>query len=285
MFTLRLFQAHPLGKQAATPLLAVLFLFLSLTGARAQCPLTNTAFKGGERLEYKLFFNWKFIWVNAGTATMTTEKSTFNGQSVYKSRLITRTSKRLDKFFCMRDTLLSIITPDLVPLYYRKGANEGGKYRLNEVHYTYPGGNNHLELYYRNPYGNEMTKSLKRVDCVYDMMSMMLRARSFDGSQFKEGERIHFLMADGKDIEEQTLVYRGIKKFKTEETKITYRCMVFSFVERKGKKEKEIITFYITDDANHLPVRLDMFLKFGVAKAYLKTSTGVRNPETSIIKN
>ena len=261
-----------------------LFCFLFTSPLSAQCPQKNTAFQGGERLEYKLFFNWKFVWVNAGTATMTTDKTTYNGRSAYKSHLITRTSKRLDKFFCMRDTLTSVVTPDLVPLYYRKGANEGGKYRLNEVHYSYPGGNNHIELLYVNPYGKETRQALNRVDCVYDMMSMMLRARSFDGSQFKVGEKIRFLMADGKDIESQTLVYRGIKKFKTEETKITYRCMVFSFVEYKGKKEKEIITFYVTDDENHLPVRLDMFLKFGVAKAYLKTATGVRNPQTSIIE-
>ena len=29
--------------------------------AAAQCGSVNTAFKSGERLEYKLYFNWKFI--------------------------------------------------------------------------------------------------------------------------------------------------------------------------------------------------------------------------------
>ncbi len=265
-------------------LVAAALLPLSLA-LKAQCPLKNIAFQGGERLEYKLFFNWKFIWLNAGTATMTIENSTFQGQPAYRSHLITRTSKRLDKFFCMRDTLEATVTHDLVPLYYRKGANEGGKYRLNEVRYTYPGGQNHIELLYQNPYGERTLQGFNRVDCIYDMMSMMMRARSFDASQFKEGDRIRFLMADGHDIAPQTLVYRGIKKFTTEEMpEITYRCMVFSFVEQQGKKEKEVITFYVTDDKNHLPVRLDMFLRFGVAKAYLKTATGVRNEQTSILK-
>ncbi len=265
-------------------LAVMLFLALPLS-LRAQCPLRNTAFQGGERLEYKLFFNWKFIWLNAGTATMTIKDTTYQGQPAYRSHLITRTSKRLDRFFCMRDTLEAVVTHDLVPLYYRKGADEGGKYRLNEVRYTYPGGYNHIELLYQNPYGERTLQGFKRVDCIYDMLSMMLRARSFDASQYKEGERIRFLMADGRDIEPQTLVYRGIKKFTTEDKpEITYRCLVFSFVEQQGKKEKEIITFYITDDKNHLPVRLDMFLRFGVAKAYLKTATGVRNEQTSILK-
>ena len=67
-------------------------------------------------------------------------------------------------------------------------------------------------------------------------------------------------------------------------TGITYRCLVFSFVEYPGGKEKEIITFYISDDENHIPVRLDMFLRFGVAKAYLRKSSGLRHECTSIVK-
>ncbi len=269
-------------KKSLAALVALVLLPFSLM---AQCPLQNTAFQSGERLEYKLFFNWKFIWINAGTATLTIKDTDYQGKPAYRGHLITRTSKRLDRFFCMRDTLESIITPDLVPLYYRKGANEGGKYRLNEVQYTYSEGNNHIKLLYRNPQGSHMIRGMKSVDCVYDMMSMMLRARSFDASQFKVGERIRFMMADGRDIEPQTLIYRGIKKFTTEEKpEITYRCMVFSFVEKQDNKEKEVITFYVTDDKNHLPVRLDMYLRFGVAKAYLKTATGVRNEQTSILK-
>ncbi len=264
--------------------IATLAVLLMTLFAQAQCPIANKAFQSGETLEYKLYFNWKFVWVNAGTATMKTQKTNYKGKSGFKSHLITRTSKKLDKFFCMRDTLTSIVTSDLVPLYYRKGANEGGKYRLNEVHYSYPGGKCKMDLLYINPYGKKTEKTLTQAKCAYDMMSMMLRARSFKGSDFKVGQKIKFPMADGKDVEQQTLIYRGIKKFTTEETKVTYRCMVFSFVEYKGKKEKEIITFYVTDDDNHIPVRLDMNLKFGVAKAYLKTITGARNPQTSIIK-
>ena len=45
-----------------------------------------------------------------------------------------------------------------------------------------------------------------------------------------------------------------------------------------------IMTFYITEDANHMPVRVDMFLKCGVAKAYLSRARGLRNACTSIIK-
>lgn len=267
---------------AATLLLCA--ALLPRTAAHAQCPQVNTAFKSGERLEYKLYFNWKFVWINAGSATLITKDTNHNGQKGYRSHLLTRTSKRLDRFFSMRDTLECIVTQDIIPLYYRKGAFEGGKYRVDEVSYSYPDGKCRMDMFYQNPSGKQTRKVMEKAECVYDMVSMMLRARSFKGSDFKVGERIHFDMVDGRNVEPQQLIYRGIKQFTTEETNITYRCMVFSFVEKKGKKEKEVITFYVTDDENHLPVRLDMFLKFGVAKAYMKHAQGVRNPQTAIIK-
>lgn len=91
-------------------------------------------------------------------------------------------------------------------------------------------------------------------------------------------------MATGRKVEEQTLIYRGKENVKAENG-VTYRCLIFSLVEydKKGK-EKEVITFFVTDDLNHLPVRLDLFLNFGSAKAFLNSVTGNRHPLTSIVK-
>ncbi len=252
----------------------------------AQCPQTNTAFQGGERLEYKLFFNWKFIWKTAGTATMTTQNITYQGKSAYQTDLITRTVKIVDRWFCMRDTLRAIYTNKLVPLYYRKGANEGGKYRLNKVEYTYNGGNTNIHQYYRHGDGRITEVDNQTAECAYDMISMVMRARSFRASDFTVGQRMPFKFVDGDKIKTETLIYRGTKNFTTEsKPEITYRCLVFSYLEKNSKgKEKEIVTFYITDDENHVPVRLDLNLRFGTAKAYLKRASGLRNPETSIIK-
>ena len=63
-----------------------------------------------------------------------------------------------------------------------------------------------------------------------------------------------------------------------------YRCLQLSYMELEKGKFKEIVRFYVSDDANHIPVRLDMFLKFGSAKAFLVGYKGLRNPVTSIVK-
>ena len=250
----------------------------------AQCTAENTAFEAGEILDYELYFNWKFVWMKAGKARLSTTAAKWEGRDVYDSRLVTSTSGKVDKHVVMRDTLQGIITKDLVPLYYKKAANEGNKYYVDQLWYSYPEGRIALKQEYLNRHGITTRGDTTCQDCVYDMMSMMMKARSFDASQFKEGEKMMFPMADGHKVEDITLIYRGKRDFKMKSTGITYRCLVFSFVEYEKKKEKEIITFYISDDANHIPVRLDMFLKFGTAKAYLSKATGLRNPSTSIIE-
>lgn len=254
-------------------------------GAFAQCSAENTAFNAGEELTYDLFFNWKFVWVSAGSATMTINKTNWEGKSAYKSHLITRTSSRLDRFFMMRDTMLSIMTEDMTPLYYKKGANEGGRYYVDEVWYSYAGGKTHLRQRFKNRNGEVTDKTYDSPKCLYDMMSLLLRARSFKAGNFTKGDKIRLPMADGHKVEDITLIYRGRENFTMKGSGITYRCLVFSFVEYPNGKEKEIITFYISDDENHIPVRLDLFLRFGIAKAYLNKTKGLRHECTSIVKD
>lgn len=119
-------------------------------------------------------------------------------------------------------------------------------------------------------------------ECIFDMLSILMRARSFDVSDYKVGDKILFDMATGTKVEQQTLIYRGRKNFKAENG-VKYRCLVFSLVEYK-KEKKRGNNLYVTDDKNHLPVRLDLYLNFGSAKAFLREIKGNRHPLTSIIE-
>lgn len=272
-------------KRIVTALVTLIVCATLLPGsAKAQCSSTNTSFQSGETLMYDLYFNWKFVWVKVGTASMNITRSVYNGQPAYRSYLITRGSKRADKFFVMRDTLIAYTGLDLVPHRYYKNALEGKNYYKDDVWYSYPNGQCQVKMRHQRNYGEPKEKTFSSKYCVYDMISMLMRARSFDPANFKVGHRIKFLMADGKNCEWQSIVYRGKKNFKMENSNTTYRCLVFSFMEQENGKEKEIVTFYITDDKNHLPVRLDMNLNFGTAKAFLTGARGLRNPQDAKLK-
>lgn len=184
----------------------------------------------------------------------------------------------------MRDTLTCVIGEKLEPRYFRKGAEEGKRYTVDEAWFSYKDGLClvNQKRTYRDGAFNESEDSDSR--CIYDMLSILAQARSYDPADYKVGDKIKFPMATGRKVEEQTLIYRGKENVKAENG-VTYRCLIFSLVEydKKGK-EKEVITFFVTDDLNHLPIRLDLFLNFGSAKAFLNNVTGNRHPLTSIVK-
>ena len=257
---------------------------LSPSAAQAQCGIENTAFQGGEFLSYDLYFNWKFVWVKVGSASMSTVKSKYAGQSAYRTSLITRGNEKLDGVFIMRDTLLSYCGEDLAPLYHRKGALEGKRYYVDELWYSYPNGKCHVKKHAQKASGEHEWGEVTFKDCVYDMMSIFLRARNFDASKMTEGQNIALPITDASSLKNSWLKYRGKETFKLDGTKEKFRCLVFSFIEREDGKNHELIRFYVTDDQNHIPVRLDMFLSFGSAKAFLKGYKGVRSPMTSKIK-
>lgn len=262
----------------------ILLLLLPLSGAFAQCATENKAFKAGEDLTYDLYFHWKFVWVKVGAAKMKTVSANYQGKEALKSDLLFTGNDRLQSVFTMKDTLRCYITPDLVPLYFRKGAVEGKRYTVDEVFYSYPDGKSKAELHHRNKHGEWSENTCVSDECNYDMLSILLRARSFDAKNYKKDDRIHFLMATGKRVEEQTLIYKGKENFKANDG-VTYRCMVFSLLDYdEKKKEKELLRFYVTDDANHLPIRIDFYLKFGTAKAYFKSAKNLRNPHGAIVK-
>ena len=262
----------------------IVFLTMSVGKAFGQFDTENKAFKAGEELVYDLYFHWKFVWVKVGAASLKTVSARYQGKDALKSDLLFTGNDKLQSVFTMKDTLRSYITPQLVPLYFRKGAVEGKRYTVDEVFYSYPNGKSKAELHHRNKHGEWSENTSYSDECNYDMLSILLRARSFDASNYKEGQRIHFLMATGKKVEKQTLIYKGKENFKANDD-VTYRCMVFSLLDYdEKKKEKELLRFYVTDDANHLPMRIDFYLRFGTAKAYFKSAKNLRNPHGAIVK-
>ena len=249
----------------------------------AQCGIDIIAFKSGEELSYDLYYNWKFIWMKVGTAQMDTKMTKFEGKDAWKSYLITRGNSKLDKFFTLRDTLLSYCNPDLSPLYFRKGAVEGDSYYVDELWYSYPNGNCQLKKHRITSSGEHLWQTSTYKNCIFDMMSILLRARNFDASKMKKGDVIPMPISDARRLNNSWLEFRGRENYKMNDTKEKFRCLVFSFYERDNGKSKELIRFWITDDQNHIPVRLDMFLSFGSAKAYLRSYKGVRSPMSAKI--
>lgn len=264
-------------------LLSIIAIF-SFQTSNAQCEYPNSAFKAGEKLDFDLYFNWKFVWVKVGSTHYKITDSTYSGKKALRTDLIFKSNKACDKFFPMRDTLVSYSSDKLVPYYFRKGANEGKRYTVDEVKYSYSeDGKIIMKMRYKDPDGKWTDKTLSSTECINDMLNILALSRSMDFSSYKVNQRTVYRMVTGKRMSNQILVYKGKKNFKANDDK-TYRCLVFSLLNDKSKKEEELLKFYITDDKNHLPVRIDFHLNFGEAVAKFKSGSGIRNAQTAIVK-
>lgn len=264
-------------------ILTVLLCIIMSLQVQGQCKYPNTAFMPGESLNYDLYFNWKFVWVKVGSTHFNIQNSTYQGQKSLRTDILFKSNKRCEAIFPMRDTLISYTTPDLQPLYFRKGAFEGKHYTVDEVWYSYTGGKTQMKQRFRSADGVWTDTQSVSDDCVNDMLNILLLARSKDYSSMKAGQRIVYTMVSGKRLSQQVLIFKGKENFKANDGH-TYRCLVFSLLNDKEKKEKELLRFYITDDQNHLPVRIDFNLKFGTAKAYFLNGSGIRNSMTARVK-
>ena len=255
----------------------IVLLCLSLP-IGAQNIKQTPAFRSGETLKCNFYFNWKFIWVKAGGASLIIRDTIFNGQRAQYMSLLSTTNSAADAFFPMRDTLTTIFTSDLRPLYFRKASAEGKHYYLNQVWYSYcDDGKVKVSQFFRR--NNEQPKYKEEYvnKQVYDMMSLLAYARTLDFSSLKKGQRLTFPVATGKRITNQHLIYRGKKRTKSDDGH-DYDCLLVSLVEEKDGKEREIINFHVTNDDNHLPILLDLALNFGSAKARLSHKSGLLYP-------
>ncbi len=246
----------------------MLLMLMIPHAAQAQCTYENRAQIGNETINYTLYFNWKFIWLKVGTATMVTKTQKYQGQDAYFTRLVTRTSEKYDEYFRMRDTLISYYSPQLTPLYYRKGAFEGKRYYVDEMWYSYPKGKCQVKIRHYNSKSGVKTRTSTYADCVSDMLHSFQRFRNLSSEGWQKGKAIYIDIAGGRDVVKAKLVYKGTETVKADNGK-KYKCLVISYQEKEDGKDKEIVRFFVTNDARHVPIRLDLHLKFGTAKAFL----------------
>ena len=251
-------------------MLLVTLSLLSVQPSAAQCTYNNQAFSGYERINYNLYFNWQFVWIKAGTASMITQPFNYKGKSAYRTSLVTKSSTKVDRYFMMRDTIMAYFSPELTPIYYRKGAREGKRYYVDEVWYTYPGGKCKTTLKHLHSDGTRDKQEYTYNTCVSDMINSFQRIRNYNTANWKVGHAENVSIAGGSQLTKARIVYKGKKQVKGDNG-VKYQCLVLSYQELENKKYKEIVKFFVTDDKRHIPVRLDLNLRFGSAKAFLSS--------------
>lgn len=238
------------------------------------CGIQNNSFTVKEEITFNVFYAVAGIYVNAGAATFTSKLETINNRPVYHVAGEGKTNSSYDWIFKVRDKYESYIdTATMQPLKFIRNVNEGG-YKI-----------------YQNITFNKTANTAVTTDgvykvpsCVQDVLSAMYYARNIDFSKLRKDDKIPFSMFLDNEVFNMYIRYLGKEEIKTKYGK--FRAIKIKPLLLKGTifEGGENMTVWVTDDVNHIPVRIESPIVVGKVKIDMMGYSNLRHPLTSLIK-
>jgi hypothetical protein len=237
------------------------------------CNIRNKAFHTGENIQYVVFYNALGLYVNAGTAVFNTALERINNKAVYHVIGTGVTNSKYDWIYKVRDRYESFFdTATLQPYRFIRNIEEGGYKKYENVTF--------------NQTANTAITTngvFKVPNCIQDVLSAIYYARNIDFARYKQGDKIPFSMFLDNEVYNMYIRYLGRETVKTKYGK--FSTIKFSPLLVKGTifEGGEKMTVWVTDDANHVPVRIESPIVVGTVKVDLMGYKNLRYPLTSLI--
>lgn len=254
-------------------LLVLVFISARLTAGDDFCGIRNKAFIAGERISFIVFYNALGLYVNAGTASFTTLLERVNNKPAYHVIGAGQTNTKYDWIFKVRDKYETYFdTATLQPYRFIRNIEEGGYKKYENVTF--------------NQSANTAITTngvFKVPNCIQDVLSAIYYARNIDFGKYKEGDKIPFSMFMDNEVFNMYIRYIGNETVKTKYGK--FRTIKFKPLLVKGTlfEGGEKMTVWVTDDQNHVPVRIESPIVVGTVKVDLMDYKNLRYPLTSLI--
>jgi hypothetical protein len=252
----------------------LLLLSMKLQAQTDFCGIKNTSFRDGEKLQFKVYYNMGRLWVGAGLASFETSLITHNNKKVYHVIGDGKTLKSYEWFYKVRDRYETFIDAEtMLPTKFVRNVNEGGFKIYNNVTFN------------QNIGQAISTNGVFKVpNCIQDVLSAIFYARNIDYSSHKPGDKIPFSMFLDDEVYNLYIRYMGKERITTKYG--TFNTIKISplLIEGTIFKGGEKMMVWVTDDANHIPVRVDSPILVGSVKVDLIGYEKLRNPLTSLIK-
>jgi len=255
----------------------ILLVFLvghgSAAGQNDFCGIENISFRDGEKLTFKVFYNMGRIWVGAGEARFSVRKEEYKGRSVYHITGDGQTLKSYEWFYKVRDRYETFIDVEtMLPVKFIRNVNEGGFKIYNNVSFNQEIGQ------------AVSTKGVYSVPkCIQDVLSAIYYARNIDYDKYKAGDTIPFNMFLDDKVYSLYIRYVGKERIKTKYGTFNTIKIAPLLIEGTIFKGGEKMMVWVTDDRNHLPVRVDSPIVVGSVKVDLMGFEKLKNPLTSLV--
>lgn len=237
------------------------------------CGIKNSAFHGGESVTMRVFYSAAGVYISAGEAVFTTSLERFNGKTTYHCVGEGKTYAFFDKFFKVRDKYESYIdTTTMLPMKFIRNVDEGGFKIYNNVTFNHGAGT-----------AVSTNGVFKTTDCIQDVISSVYYARNIDFSKYKLNDKIPFDMFIDDEVHHLYLRYLGKETVKTRYGKFKAIKVKPLLIKGNTFSGGEKMTAWISDDPNHLLLRLESSVSVGSVKVDMYGYKNLRYPLTSLI--
>lgn len=231
----------------------------------------NNAFKAGEILTYRMHYGL----LNAGAAVLEVKPDILevNGRKVFHIVGTGYTTGTTDVFFKVRDRYETYMDKDaLLPWLFVRRVEEGGcKFSQDYVfnHYT-----KKVDIGKDQKYDVPVG--------VQDMVSAFYSARSLDLSNAKEGDVFSLTCFLDKEVWPLKIRFIGREVITTDIGK--FKCLKFRPIVQKGRvfKKEEDLNVWISDDKNHIPMRVKADVLVGSIKMDITSVRNLANPMSKV---
>src|SRR5205814_93744 len=116
-----------------------------------------------------------------------------------------------------------------------------------------------------------------------DVLSAIYYARNIDYNKYKAGDRIPFSLFLDDKVYSLYIKYLGKEEIKTKMGRFAAIKIAPLLIEGTIFEGGEKMTVWVSDDENHLPLRIDSPILVGSIKVDLIDYDNLRNPFTAII--
>ena len=244
------------------------------------------AFRSGERMDFILHYKWGSINTDVGTATVTLDSLTFNGQKAFKCTASGRTKKFFDVFFKVRENFSSWFTREgMRPLKFTRDTYEGGYEARNTYLYKWDAAEPYIAADVYTSKMGQKSLQLPLTPCTYDLPALFFFARNMDVENVEPGKRYPMTFAIDEEIYNVYFILHGRETIKVKGlgTVNTIRFAA-KLLEGEVFKGEEDMTIWVSDDENRLPVYFEAPLRVGVAAGRMSGYGGLKSPFTSLVK-
>ena len=263
--------------------LRVIFLFLGFftlnNTAKAQqsyqdLPTDGNAFKSGEQLTYKIYYNLNFIWVPAGEVTF----KVFDEGNQLHYQAIGSTYSSYEWFFTVEDRYDSWVDKNtLLPNYSERSVNEGKYHIFEKISFNQSGLK--TQVWRSEKKGDPETKtehSLKGK--VHDVLSTLYMLRNIDFGSQQSGYAIPFTVFMDKEEFPLKMWYMGKDERKKVHGMGRYKTLKFQPEVIAGNvfNEGSKMSVWVSDDQNRIPVLIESPVSVGSVKMVLKKYWGLK---------